>query len=121
MAYKFIDLFAGIGGFHVALHNLGAECVFASEWDEPARKTSLISTPTSGGANKFWINCYLNPDGDFSIVAGDNRKVVAAGAWLVASPIISQQHCRFLETSFWLLPFCSHFGLSNTFQQTLWV
>ena len=37
--YKFIDLFAGIGGFHFALHNLGAECVFASEWDEPARKT----------------------------------------------------------------------------------
>jgi DNA (cytosine-5)-methyltransferase 1 len=37
--YKFIDLFAGIGGFHLALHNLGAECVFASEWDEKARKT----------------------------------------------------------------------------------
>ncbi len=36
---KFIDLFAGIGGFHVALHNLGAECVFASEWDGEARKT----------------------------------------------------------------------------------
>jgi DNA (cytosine-5)-methyltransferase 1 len=39
MTYKFIDLFAGIGGFHIALHNLGAECVFASEWDEHARKT----------------------------------------------------------------------------------
>jgi DNA (cytosine-5)-methyltransferase 1 len=39
MTYKFIDLFAGIGGFHLALHNLGAECVFASEWDENARKT----------------------------------------------------------------------------------
>lgn len=39
MTYKFIDLFAGIGGFHIALHNLGAECVFASEWDEAARKT----------------------------------------------------------------------------------
>lgn len=37
--YKFIDLFAGIGGFHLALHNLGADCVFASEWNEHARKT----------------------------------------------------------------------------------
>ncbi|MBL4750883.1 MAG: DNA cytosine methyltransferase [Amylibacter sp.] len=36
---KFIDLFAGIGGFHLAFHNLGAECVFASEWDDFARKT----------------------------------------------------------------------------------
>ena len=37
--FKFIDLFAGIGGFHVAFHNLGGECVFASEWDDAARKT----------------------------------------------------------------------------------
>ena len=36
---RFIDLFAGIGGFHVALHSLGLECVFASEWDAAARKT----------------------------------------------------------------------------------
>jgi len=39
VAYKFIDLFAGIGGFHLAFHNQGAECVFASEWDAEARKT----------------------------------------------------------------------------------
>jgi DNA (cytosine-5)-methyltransferase 1 len=35
----FIDLFAGIGGFHLAFHNLGARCVFVSEWDTPARQT----------------------------------------------------------------------------------
>lgn len=37
--YTFIDLFAGIGGFHLAMHNLGCKCVFASELDEYARKT----------------------------------------------------------------------------------
>ncbi|MFB6349162.1 HpaII family restriction endonuclease [Moraxella sp. ZJ142] len=36
---KFIDLFAGIGGFHLALHSLGAKCVFASEKDVHARQT----------------------------------------------------------------------------------
>ena len=36
---KFIDLFAGIGGIHLAFHKVGAECVFASEWDLDARKT----------------------------------------------------------------------------------
>ena len=34
---KIIDLFAGIGGFHMAFHNLGAKCVFASEIDKHAR------------------------------------------------------------------------------------
>lgn len=39
MSYKFIDLFAGIGGFHIAMSNVGGECVFASEIDKHARKT----------------------------------------------------------------------------------
>ena len=38
---KFIDLFAGIGGFHLALKTLGMKCVFTSEIDEFARKLML--------------------------------------------------------------------------------
>ena len=37
--FKFIDLFAGIGGFRVAMQNIGGKCVFTSEWDKEAKKT----------------------------------------------------------------------------------
>ncbi|MFP9117000.1 DNA (cytosine-5-)-methyltransferase [Flavobacterium sp. RNTU_13] len=37
--FKFIDLFAGIGGIRLAYQNLGGECVFTSEWDTYSRKT----------------------------------------------------------------------------------
>lgn len=37
--FKFIDLFAGIGGVRLAYQNNGGECVFSSEWDDFAKKT----------------------------------------------------------------------------------
>ncbi|MEL7074585.1 MAG: HpaII family restriction endonuclease [Cyanobacteria bacterium J06648_1] len=39
LSFTFVDLFAGIGGFHLAMHQLGGKCVFASEIDRYARKT----------------------------------------------------------------------------------
>ena len=36
--FRFIDLFAGLGGFHLALSRLGGECVFASEIKPKLRK-----------------------------------------------------------------------------------
>ncbi|RBW59496.1 DNA (cytosine-5-)-methyltransferase [Tenacibaculum sp. E3R01] len=37
--FKFIDLFAGIGGFRLALQNVGGKCVYTSEWEKAAKKT----------------------------------------------------------------------------------
>ena len=37
--FTFIDLFAGIGGFRLALQNLGGKCVYTSEWDSEAKRT----------------------------------------------------------------------------------
>lgn len=37
--FTFIDLFAGIGGFRVAMQNIGGKCVFSSEWDYAAQRT----------------------------------------------------------------------------------
>jgi DNA (cytosine-5)-methyltransferase 1 len=37
--FKFIDLFAGIGGIRTGFESVGGECVFTSEWDASAQKT----------------------------------------------------------------------------------
>jgi len=41
--FTFIDLFAGIGGFRIAMQNLGGKCVYSSEWDTQAQKTYLAN------------------------------------------------------------------------------
>jgi DNA (cytosine-5)-methyltransferase 1 len=37
--FKFIDLFAGIGGIRIPFEELGGDCVFTSEWDKFAQQT----------------------------------------------------------------------------------
>ncbi|MEY2858602.1 MAG: hypothetical protein RLZZ74_2915 [Cyanobacteriota bacterium] len=61
-SFTFIDLFAGIGGFHLAMHHLGGKCVFASEIDPYERvvRKQVIS-----------------PDG--KVVAEATSKVVVSG------------------------------------------
>lgn len=67
--FRFIDLFAGLGGFHVALTRLGGEAVFASEWVEPL-------------ARLYESNFGLKPRGDISLVDSvdiPDHEVLAAG------------------------------------------
>ncbi len=41
--FTFVDLFAGIGGFHIALSNVGGKCAFACEINKSARETYKIN------------------------------------------------------------------------------
>lgn len=61
LPFKFIDLFAGIGGFRSAMTAIGGECIFTSEWDKYAAKTY-----------RAWY-------GDEHIHTGDIRDIDPAG------------------------------------------
>ena len=60
MEFRFIDLFAGIGGLRKAMEGAGGKCVFTSEWDRFAQATYNANFP------------------DNRSIAGDIRDVGAA-------------------------------------------
>ncbi len=70
--FRFIDLFAGIGGMRLALERLGGQCVFTSEWDDYCRKTyaanfDCVGHPFEGDITK--VNASIIPGHDL-LVAG---------------------------------------------------
>lgn len=69
--FQFIDLFAGIGGFRLALQNLGGKCVFTSEWDLEAKRTYLTNFGELpfGDITKERTKAYV-PDGFDVLCAG---------------------------------------------------
>lgn len=67
--YKFIDLFAGIGGFRLALESFGAKCVYSNEWDRFAQET-------------YQMNFGDTPEGDITQVdetSIPNHDILCAG------------------------------------------
>lgn len=69
--FTFIDLFAGIGGFRIAMQNLGGKCVYSSEFDAKAKETYLANYGEMpfGDITKEATKNYI-PDGFDVLCAG---------------------------------------------------
>ena len=57
--FRFIDLFAGIGGTRLAFERAGFRCVFSSEWDHFSRQT-------------YFANFYEFPEGDITKIRSES-------------------------------------------------
>ena len=57
--YTFIDLFAGIGGMHIAYDSAGARCVYSNEWNKYSQQT-------------YYANFGIQPDGDITKIAAED-------------------------------------------------
>ncbi len=67
--YTFIDLFAGIGGMHIAYASAGARCVYSNEWNKYSQQT-------------YYANFGIQPDDDITkVVAEDipDHDILVAG------------------------------------------
>lgn len=64
--FKFIDLFAGIGGFRIALQNVGGKCVYSSEWNKDAKTTyrANFGEVPFGDITKKSVKDYIPKDFD---------------------------------------------------------
>lgn len=66
--FRFIDLFAGIGGLRKGFEHIGGRCVFTSEWDTNSQKTYAANFPDNhkieGDVREFSKNPKLIPDHD---------------------------------------------------------
>lgn len=79
---RFIDLFAGIGGFHQALSQFDARCVFACEWDKHASHT-------------YQVNYGIAPVGDITQLLESDipaHDILCAGFPCQAFSISGKQH-----------------------------
>lgn len=68
--FTFIDLFAGIGGFRIAMQNIGGQCVYSSEFDTNAQATYFANFGEMpfGDITKKSTKDYIPPD--FDVLCG---------------------------------------------------
>lgn len=66
--FRFIDLFAGIGGLRMGFESIGGHCVFTSEWDLNSQKTYALNFPDNhpigGDIREYSRNPGLVPEHD---------------------------------------------------------
>ena len=74
--FQFVDLFAGIGGFHLALREQGGKCVFSSEWDKAAKET-------------YFQNYGKVPFGDINQFTGEGVSEVQLNEWIPDHQILA--------------------------------
>ena len=67
--FKFIDLFAGIGGMRMAFENAGGTCVFSSEWNKFSKQTYMENFGDMPDGDITEIGEHDIPDHDI-LVAG---------------------------------------------------
>lgn len=67
-SFRFIDLFAGIGGLRLGFESIGGHCVFTSEWDVNSQKTYAMNFrdnhPIGGDVREFSKEPKLIPEHD---------------------------------------------------------
>lgn len=66
--FRFIDLFAGIGGIRIPFQELGGKCVFSSEWDKFSQKTYRVNFGETPAGDITKIDAKSIPD--FDILLG---------------------------------------------------
>ncbi|ENY80351.1 DNA (cytosine-5-)-methyltransferase [Sphingopyxis sp. MC1] len=68
LSFRFVDLFAGIGGLRIGFQSIGGHCVFTSEWDKNAqetyRKNFRDNHELHGDVRQYSENPDLIPDHD---------------------------------------------------------